>query len=50
MSVVDKLRTFGEAGLQHVVLTPVSGLTCKSAVLYSAWATRTIPRSLAADR
>jgi phthiodiolone/phenolphthiodiolone dimycocerosates ketoreductase len=40
MSVVDKLRTFGEAGLKHVVLAPVSGLTSKSAVLYSAWATR----------
>jgi len=47
--VVDKLRAFGEAGLQHVVLAPVSGLTSKAAVLYSLWATRTIARSLAAD-
>jgi phthiodiolone/phenolphthiodiolone dimycocerosates ketoreductase len=49
MSVVDKLRTFGEAGLKHVLLAAVSGLTSESAVLYSLRATRTIARSLAAD-
>jgi phthiodiolone/phenolphthiodiolone dimycocerosates ketoreductase len=48
--VADKLRAFGEAGLRHVVLAPVSGLVSKSAATYSLWAMRSIARSLAHAR
>lgn len=44
--VVTKLRTFGDAGLRHVVLAPVSGLISKHAALYGLWATGRIARSL----
>ena len=42
-----KLRAFGEAGLRHVVLAPVSGLVSRSAATYSSRAIRTIARALA---
>jgi phthiodiolone/phenolphthiodiolone dimycocerosates ketoreductase len=48
--IADKLRAFGEAGLRHVVLAPVSGLVSKSAAAYSLWAMRSITRSLAQAR
>ncbi|WP_231639797.1 LLM class flavin-dependent oxidoreductase [Mycobacterium sp. Marseille-P9652] len=44
--VVAKLRAFGDAGLRHVVLAPVSGLVSKRAALYGLWATGRIARSL----
>jgi phthiodiolone/phenolphthiodiolone dimycocerosates ketoreductase len=45
--VAGKLRAYGEAGLRHVVLAPVSGLVSKSAALYALRATRAIARALA---
>jgi phthiodiolone/phenolphthiodiolone dimycocerosates ketoreductase len=48
--IADKLRAFGEAGLRHVVLAPISGLVSKSAAAYSLWAMRSITRSLAQAR
>ena len=47
--VVGKLRAFGDAGLRHVVLSPVSGLVSKRAALYGLWATGRIARSLRSD-
>ncbi len=44
--VVAKLQAFGDAGLRHVVLAPVSGLVSKHAALYGLWATGRIARSL----
>ena len=44
--VVTRLRAFGDAGLRHVVLAPVSGLVSKHAALYGLWATGRIARSL----
>ncbi|KRE33900.1 methylene-tetrahydromethanopterin reductase [Mycobacterium sp. Soil538] len=44
--VVAKLRAFGEAGLRHVVLAPVSGLVSPRAALYGLWATGRIARAL----
>lgn len=44
-----KLRAFGEAGLRHVVLAPVSGLVSQQAALYGLRALRSIARRLAAD-
>ena len=44
--VAAKLRAFGDAGLRHVVLAPVSGLVSKKAALYGLWATGRIARSL----
>jgi phthiodiolone/phenolphthiodiolone dimycocerosates ketoreductase len=44
--IAAKLRAFGEAGLQHVVLAPVSGLVSKRAALYGLWATGLIARAL----
>jgi phthiodiolone/phenolphthiodiolone dimycocerosates ketoreductase len=41
-----KLRAFGDAGLRHVVLAPVSGLVSRRAALYGLWATGRIARSL----
>ncbi|WP_279637582.1 hypothetical protein [Mycobacterium innocens] len=43
---MTKLRAFGNAGLRHVVLAPVSGLVTKRAELYGLWATGRIARSL----
>jgi phthiodiolone/phenolphthiodiolone dimycocerosates ketoreductase len=42
-----KLVAFGEAGLRHVILSPVSGLISPRAALDSLRATRTIARTLA---
>lgn len=41
-----KLRAFGDSGLRHVVLAPVSGLVSKQAALYGFRATGRIARSL----
>jgi phthiodiolone/phenolphthiodiolone dimycocerosates ketoreductase len=44
--VAAKLRTFGDAGLRHVVLAPVSGLVSKKAALYGLRATAQVARAL----
>jgi phthiodiolone/phenolphthiodiolone dimycocerosates ketoreductase len=44
--VIDKLRAFGDAGLRHVVLAPVSGLASAKAALYALWAMRPIAHAL----
>jgi len=44
--VAGKLKAFGEVGLRHVDLAPVSGLVSKRAALYGIRATRTIARLL----
>ena len=44
--IAAKLRVFGEAGLRHVVLAPVSGLVSQRAALYGLLATGRIARSL----
>lgn len=45
-----RLRSFGAAGLRHVVLAPVSGLISRNAALYGLWATGRIARRVRADR
>ncbi len=44
--VVAKLRAFGDSGLRHVVLAPVSGLVSRRATLYGLRAVGQIARSL----
>ena len=44
--VIDKLRAFGEAGMGHVILAPVSGLVSKRAALYGLRATAQVARAL----
>ena len=44
--VVSRLREFGDAGLRHVTLAPVSGLVSKKAALYGLWAAGRVARSL----
>ena len=44
--VTAKLRAFGDAGLRHVVLAPVSGLVSKRAALYGLRATAQVARAL----
>lgn len=44
------LGAFGEVGLRHVVLAPVSGLISKRAAIYGIRATRRIARLLAGER
>lgn len=44
--VVAKLRAFGESGMRHVVLAPVSGLVSKRAALYGLRATAHVARAL----
>jgi phthiodiolone/phenolphthiodiolone dimycocerosates ketoreductase len=44
--VAAKLRDFGDAGMRHVVLAPLSGLVSRRAALYGLWATAQIARSL----
>ena len=44
--IIDKLRDYGDAGLRHVVLAPVSGLVSAKAALYAFWAMRPIARAL----
>jgi phthiodiolone/phenolphthiodiolone dimycocerosates ketoreductase len=48
--LAGKLRGFGEVGLRHVVLAPVSGLVSRRAAIYGIRATRTIARLLAGER
>jgi phthiodiolone/phenolphthiodiolone dimycocerosates ketoreductase len=48
--VANKLRAFGEVGLRHVVLAPVSGLVSKRAAIYSIRATRRIARLLVSEQ
>lgn len=48
--VASKLRTFGEVGLRHVVLAPISGLVSKRAAIYGIRATRRIARLLASEQ
>jgi phthiodiolone/phenolphthiodiolone dimycocerosates ketoreductase len=48
--VAAKLAAFGDAGLRHVVLAPVSGLISRRAALYGVWATGRIARSLSERR
>jgi phthiodiolone/phenolphthiodiolone dimycocerosates ketoreductase len=48
--VAAKLRAFGDAGLRHVVLAPVSGLVSRRAALYGLWAVGRIARSLSGRR
>ena len=47
--VASKLRAFGEVGLRHVVLSPLSGLVSQRAALYTLRALRTIARLLSTD-
>ena len=44
--VTAKLRAFGDVGLRHVVLAPVSGLVSKKALLYGLRATAQVARTL----
>ena len=48
--VASKLRAFGEVGLRHVVLAPISGLVSKRAAIYGIWATGRIVRLLASEQ
>ena len=45
--LASTLRAFGEVGLRHVVLAPVSGLISRKAAIYGIGATRKIARLLA---
>lgn len=45
--ITAKLRAFGDSGVRHVVLAPVSGLVSRRAALYGLWATGRIAHSLA---
>jgi phthiodiolone/phenolphthiodiolone dimycocerosates ketoreductase len=44
--IADKLRTFGEAGLRHVVLFPASAILSRRASIYGLLAVRKIARLL----
>ena len=48
--LADQLGGFGEAGLRHVVLAPVSGLVSRKAAIYGIRATRKVARLLAGER
>ncbi|ARG55429.1 MULTISPECIES: LLM class flavin-dependent oxidoreductase [Mycobacterium] len=48
--VLAKLRAFGDAGMRHVVLAPVSGLVSRRAARYGLWATMRVARSLTSRR
>jgi phthiodiolone/phenolphthiodiolone dimycocerosates ketoreductase len=48
--VAAKLAAFGDAGLRHAVLAPVSGLVSQRAALYGVWAIGRIARSLSERR
>lgn len=45
--VTEELRRYGDAGMRHVVLAPLSGLVSRSAAIHGLWAVRTIARRLA---
>jgi phthiodiolone/phenolphthiodiolone dimycocerosates ketoreductase len=49
-AVADKLRAFGEVGLRHVVLAPVSGLVSRRAAIYGIRVMRRIARLLAGEQ
>ena len=44
--VIAKLRAFGEAGMRHVIVAPVSGLVSSRAALYGLRATAQVARAL----
>lgn len=44
--VTAKLRAFGDAGLRHAILAPVSGLVSKKAALYGVRAAGQVARAL----
>ena len=44
--VTDRLRQFGDAGLRHVVLAPMSALITVKDFIYAGWAVRRIAHSL----
>jgi phthiodiolone/phenolphthiodiolone dimycocerosates ketoreductase len=44
--VVGKLRAYGEVGVRHVVLVPVSAIFSRRASIYGLWAIRKIARWL----
>lgn len=44
--VADKLRAFGEVGVRHVVLLPISVIVSKRATIYGLWAIHKIARLL----
>lgn len=44
--VADKLRAFGEVGVQHVGLFPISMIVSRRAALYGLWAVHKIARSV----
>ena len=48
--LASQLRGFGDVGLRHVVLAPVSGLISRRAAIYGIRATRRIARLLAGER
>jgi phthiodiolone/phenolphthiodiolone dimycocerosates ketoreductase len=48
--LASKLRVFGEVGLRHVVLAPVSGLVTKRAAIYGIRATRRVAQLLASEK
>lgn len=48
--VADKLKAFGEVGLRHVVLAPVSGLVSRRAAIYGIRVMRRIARLLAGEQ
>ena len=48
--VADKLGAFGEVGLRHVVLAPVSGLVSRRAAIYGIRVMRRIARLLTGEQ
>ena len=44
--VAGKLRAFGEVGVRHVVLLPISVIVSKQATIYGFWAIRKIAQLL----
>lgn len=44
--VADKLRMYGEVGVRHVVLVPISAIFSRRASIYGLWATRKIAQWL----
>ncbi len=44
--VASKLRAFGEVGVRHVGLFPISMIVSRRAAIYGLWAVRKIARLL----
>jgi phthiodiolone/phenolphthiodiolone dimycocerosates ketoreductase len=44
--VAVKLRAYGEVGVRHVVLVPISAILSRRASIYGLWAIRKIARWL----